>query len=117
MQVDCDMHFARMAEEIWWVEEFHRHLDGILSMRTVYSKVRQFDFPLLQKDLYRVYFYRDWGGWVKDLAFERHMEHLLERFDGTRAELVFVRWHSVELFAVPLHHGILLYHLVPSWWT
>lgn len=49
---------------MWWVEDFHKPLDGLLSMPTVYSYVQQVN-SLVLMDFERVYFYRDWDGWVK----------------------------------------------------
>lgn len=63
----CDMPSARTAEGLWCVERFQRHLDGIVSMRTVYSGVCQVYLPLIITDFDRVYFYQNLDGWVKDL--------------------------------------------------
>lgn len=69
---------------------------------------------LVVTDFNLVYSYRDWDGWVKDLLFEHRMRHRMERADGVCSDYLFVRWHSVEVFVVPLRERILLYRLVPS---
>lgn len=69
-QLDVHRLVAHTEEEMGWVKEFHRHLDGIMSMGTVYSKVRQVYLPLAEADLGQVYFYQDFDSSVKELAFK-----------------------------------------------
>lgn len=58
------------------------------------------------------YFYQNWGGSVQYLAFEQRLQHLREQ-----ADLVFVGWHNVELFSVPILRRLFPYMLMVQWWT
>lgn len=64
---------VRTMNELRRVNEFHTYMGELKSMWAVYLDIVQVEGSLVVTDFDWVYFYRQWDGWEKDLAFERRM--------------------------------------------
>lgn len=63
---------------------------------------------MLVTDFEYLYLYRDWGGWVRDLVFQRRLKH-----SGEKKESFFVGCHNLEVFAVPIARRLFFHMLLP----
>lgn len=91
---------------------FQPHMQMIVDHTAVFATNLVVRGPRVVTDYKHVYFYRNWGVWVGDLAFERRFRHCREH-----AESVFVAQHNVDVFAVLIARRLFLYILLTAWWT
>lgn len=81
-------------------------VDHTLALATILAV----DEPQVVTNFEHIYIYRNWDGWVWNLAFERRLLNLREQ-----AGSVFAGWHNVEIIAVPILRRLFLFLLVLAW--
>lgn len=78
-----DLAYARTAEEWEWINAFWPHMQMVVDHIAVFEKILAVDGPRVVTDFEHLYFYRNWGDWVRDLELERRLRHRREQTDYT----------------------------------
>lgn len=81
---------------------FRPDMQKIVDHTTLFATILTLDGPQVVNCFDHISFYPKLDGWVRNLAFERRLRHRREQ-----VESVFVGWHNVEIFAVPIARRLL----------
>lgn len=106
-----DMANSRTEEEWEWITAFRPHMEMIVDHTVVFSTILAVNGPGVVTEFDHIYYYRNWNGWVQDLASKPPLRNRREQ-----AESIFVCWHNLEIFTVSIPRRLRLYILTPAWW-
>lgn len=106
-----DLVYEQTAEDFSCMSAYRSHVQIIFNHSAMFATIFAVYWPRAVTDFEHIYFYGKWDGLLRDLTFERRLQHSRDQ-----AELLFFGLHNVGIFPVSIAHRLLLYMLVLAWW-